>query len=56
MINSQIFLHKGKKVDPVKSLVDQGIVSGANIFILSKAKGGGGNNSKAKIGKFDMQQ
>ena len=40
----------------MQSLVDQGIVSGANIFILSKAKGGGGNSSEAKIGKFDLQQ
>ena len=43
-------------MDPVKSLVDQGIVSGSNVFILLKAKGGGGNDSEAKIGKYDNMQ
>ena len=52
-ISSQILLHKGKTVDPVKLLVDQGIVSGSNVFFIIKAKGGGENDPEKGIGKCD---
>ena len=50
-IGSQLLLHKGKTVDPVKRLVDQGIVSGSNVFLTIKARGGGGNSTDKYSGK-----
>ena len=52
-ISSQLLLHKGKTVDPVKLLVDQGIVSGSNVFFIIKARGGGGNCTEKYSGKCD---
>ena len=52
-ISSQLLLHKGKTVDPVKRLVDQGIVSGSNVFFIIKARGGGGNSTDKYSGKCD---
>ena len=40
-VEFQILVHKGKLVQPLVSLENQGFVHGATVFMSTKSKGGG---------------
>ena len=43
-VNVQTLIHRGRRVNAVESLAHQGIVHGSNLFLMTRAKGGGKNN------------
>ena len=41
-----ILMHRGKIVDPVNTLANQGFRSGSNVMFMIRARGGGKNSGR----------